>query len=391
MLPLWETKPTGPPGNGFDARSSSALESKTPRQFGPTRSAPAARTRAVMARSRSAPSGPSSPNPAAIATSAFAPAASDASTASSSPCAGTLRTTSSGASGRSAIVAVDGEPEELAAAAPDEEDTPAVLRLRRVAREPVPPLRRVRRDADDRDRARLEERGEVAAHFPGKLADGAPGAVRAGQGGVRVAQPLDAAEDAVSRRGHPAAGSVDVEEHHLGRRDRLRLAVAQEHVEDVQPLLVAAEHLRRHVDGVARGELAQVREVRLDREVAAARGEILGVDADRPQQRVARVAEQLQVAALVDVAVVVDPVGGHPRTVEAEQAGAVQLRARRTRRSEEPALPFGEGRAGSGLVSPQCLEHGDEDVVTRALELPHGSPGRLLVGLRRDPARRARP
>ena len=66
----------------------------------------------------------------------------------------------------------------------------------------------------------------------------------------------------------------------------------------------------------ARGDRAQVAEMCLGREVAAGRRAVAGVDADVGQQRVAGVAEHLQVAALVGVAVVVDPLRANARPVE---------------------------------------------------------------------------
>src|SRR5580765_1863847 len=70
-------------------------------QFGPTRTAPAARTRSTTASSRRLPSAELSPRPAVIATIPFAPTASDASTVSSNALAGIASTTSSGCSGNS--------------------------------------------------------------------------------------------------------------------------------------------------------------------------------------------------------------------------------------------------------------------------------------------------
>src|SRR6478672_4298790 len=70
-------------------------------QFGPTRTAPAARTRSTTTSSRRLPSAELSPRPAVIATIALAPTASDASTVSSNALAGIASTTSSGCSGNS--------------------------------------------------------------------------------------------------------------------------------------------------------------------------------------------------------------------------------------------------------------------------------------------------
>ena len=136
-----------------------------------------------------------------------------------------------------------------------------------------------------------------------------------------VAEPRHAFEHVAAGRGGPAAHCVDVQEHLLCGCNRFRLAVTQQDVEDVQPLLVGGEHLGRHGDRVARPELAEVGEVRLDSEVAPAGGEIVRVDPDRGEERVRRVAEDLQIPALVDVAVVVDPVRRDVRRVQPERTG----------------------------------------------------------------------
>ena len=92
-----------PAGTSTVARSSPESVATSPRQFGPTSRAPAARTRSTSARSRRRPASPVSPSPAVITTSARAPAASASSAAASSPAGGTASTTRSGGSGRSAV------------------------------------------------------------------------------------------------------------------------------------------------------------------------------------------------------------------------------------------------------------------------------------------------
>ena len=86
--------------------------------------------------------------------------------------------------------------------------------------------------------------------------------------------------NAIANRRGAAIGGVDVHEHLLGGRDWLVLAVAQQYVEQVHPLVIPAQQLGRHLDAIAGEELAQVRQVRLDRVVAAAALEVAGVDAD---------------------------------------------------------------------------------------------------------------
>ena len=121
---------------------------------------------------------------------------------------------------------------------------------------------------------------------------------------------------------------------------------------------------------VAGGRLAQVREVRLDGEVAAHALEVGGVDPDQAQQRVGRVAEHLQVAALVRVPVVVHPLRRHRRRVQAQRPGEVGRRRRRPR----PAAS-----CSSALVA---LEHRAGAVVLR-----RAGPGSPRPGSRRAAAR----
>jgi hypothetical protein len=117
--------------------------------------------------------------------------------------------------------------------------------------------------------------------------------------------------DALTNRGRPPGRRVDVHEYVLTGRHRLIFAPADDRVEQVQPPVVPAEHLGGRIDAVARVQLAHVAYVRLGGVVAPAGGEVGGVDADQAEQRVGRVAEQLQIAELGDMAVVVDPIRGN--------------------------------------------------------------------------------
>ena len=95
---------------------------------------------------------------------ARAPAASASSTACSNPAAGTQITASSGASGSSPSDGVRPLAEDLAAGPVHEEHRAPVRAAQRPAREHVAPLGRVGGRTDDRDRARREERPQVAGH-----------------------------------------------------------------------------------------------------------------------------------------------------------------------------------------------------------------------------------
>ena len=98
-LPLWEMSPMAPAGSGLGTSSSRRPESRTPRQLGPSSTAPALRTRAASAASWASRSSP--PAPALMTTSARAPACSAASTVDAIAGPGTAMTTSSGDSGSS--------------------------------------------------------------------------------------------------------------------------------------------------------------------------------------------------------------------------------------------------------------------------------------------------
>lgn len=114
MFPLCESNATDPAGKSLEVSSSLEVWSSTPRQFGPSSTAPAARTRAARAASRRFPSSPDSPSPALIPTIARAPTASASSTADSKPAAGTATTTRSTGSAMSRKLGTAGRPSTVA-------------------------------------------------------------------------------------------------------------------------------------------------------------------------------------------------------------------------------------------------------------------------------------
>ena len=120
-----------------------------------------ARARPAPARARG-PASPFSASPAVITISARAPCASDSSTACSSPASGTDTTTVSIAPPASARLGEQRMAVDLAAAAVDQVHRAAVRAAQGVAREPVAPLARIGRRAQHGDRARSEQRLEVA-------------------------------------------------------------------------------------------------------------------------------------------------------------------------------------------------------------------------------------
>ncbi len=96
--------------NRSEARYSSVVWSTTPRQLGPTSTAPCAATVAATLACTARPVVPVSAKPAVIATMARAPAASASSTAASKPAAGTAMTTSSTGPSSSVVRRATGRP-----------------------------------------------------------------------------------------------------------------------------------------------------------------------------------------------------------------------------------------------------------------------------------------
>ena len=95
--------------------------------------------------------------------------------------------------------------------------------------------------------------------------------------------------------------------------------------EDVHPLLVVVEQRQVDVDAITGPALLDIGQVALDREVRAARGQIGGVDAHEAHERIDPVARQLQVPAVVGVAVVVHPLRGHDPLDHPQRTAVVQL------------------------------------------------------------------
>ncbi len=133
----------------------------------------------------------------------------------------------------------------------------------------------------------------------------------------------------------------------------------------MQLAIVRAQHLRRHLDHVARAKLVQEGDVRLGGEVGAAAAEILAVDAEVPKHRVCAIRHHLEISALCHVPVVVHPFSGDASAVKTQRPGEVITFGHdtRVRHVEQRALVLGEDSAGARSLRPQALQHGDERVV----------------------------
>ena len=102
---------------------------------------------------------------------------------------------------------------------------------------------------------------------------------------------------------------VDMEQHLLGAGQQTMVAAMVDAVEDVDAFFVSAEHLGGGVDRLQPGDLVDMHDMGFDGIVAKAARVIAGVDAEAAEQRVGAVAEDLEIAALSHVVVVVDPIG----------------------------------------------------------------------------------
>ena len=130
--------------------------------------------------------------------------------------------------------------------------------------------------------------------------------------------------------------------------------------------------------------LLDVGQVALDREVRAARCQISGIDAHEAHERVDAVARQLQVPAVVHVAVVVHPLGRHDPLDHPQRPAVDQLLPADAGSLEQRAFVVVEHRTRPDPDAAQALQHRDQCVVPLRLELPHRSPGGLVIGLRDD-------
>ena len=193
-LPLWLSTATSPAGSRAGASWRPVAVSTTPRQLGPTSTAPASRAIARPSASSRAPSAPVSESPAVIATIARAPAA----TASATACHEAARRHAQHGQVDAQVVRGGGGLPPMAwvgtpstsLAAPADEQHPAVTRRRQgPSGDDVAPLRGVVARTDHRDRAGREQGVEPVRR----------------RGGAGPARGLDAAsaEVAVGADGDP--------------------------------------------------------------------------------------------------------------------------------------------------------------------------------------------
>ena len=114
--------------------------------------------------------------------------------------------------------------------------------------------------------------------------------------------------------------------------------------------------------------------MRLGCEVAAGGRAVPGVDAEVGQQRVAGVAEHLQVAALVGVAVVVDPVGPDTCPVQCQRLRQVIAVGHRpgVGAVDQRVLGPRQRLPGADAVGAQCQQHVHQAVVAHPLQLGGG-------------------
>ena len=133
-----------------------------------------------------------------------------------------------------------------------------------------------------------------------------------------------------------------MEQHVLARRESLARRSVRQRVKQVQPLLVGPEHLCPDHERLERRRLVQIADVPLDGVGAVARFEVRRVETDVAQEGIGRVAEDLAVARLGHVAVVVDPGRIDRRLEQAKRLPRVELLALARSRLEQAALVLAE-------------------------------------------------
>ena len=151
------------------------------------------------------------------------------------------------------------------------------------------------------------------------IADSPSRSLRLREMRVRIGDQSDPAQHLGSSRRGTAAFSVDVQQHALGLRQRNVSIEARQSMVEMEILLIAAKHQRRHLHHLLGPDLVQERDVRFRREVRATASQIIAINPDIPDEGVGGIGHHLDVAALRHVAVVVDPVRRNPRPVQPQR------------------------------------------------------------------------
>src|ERR1700755_269994 len=126
------------------------------------------------------------------------------------------------------------------------------------------------------------------------------------------------------------------------------------------------------MDGLAEFGLAEVADMRLDRIIAVAGLDVVEIEADKPQQRIGRFAEDLQVAMLGHVAVVVDPGRADLCFNETERSCRIVPGLVTAGRVQKRCLEFLEQLSGTpalaAMTALQGMENADKIFVADAFE-----------------------
>ena len=109
--------------------------------------------------------------------------------------------------------------------------------------------------------------------------------------------------------------------------------------------------------------------MRLDGEEAAARRQIVGIDADAAHHRVGRHRETVKITRLVHMAVIVGPGGRNLLAHGLDRLVGIIGGGGRRHRVIERGLPRGERASGAPVIRLQRLQDGDEIGVANLLQL----------------------
>ena len=117
----------------------------------------------------------------------------------------------------------------------------------------------------------------------------------------------------------------------------------------------------------------------LDGVIAVAAAQVVGVDAEVAQEGIGSIARHLRVAAVVGVAVVINPLGRNANLVHLEWLSRVGCHCWSRSAIEQCALEVGEHLASAVANSAQTLHDRHEAIVAKLFEFADGASVCLVI------------
>ena len=117
----------------------------------------------------------------------------------------------------------------------------------------------------------------------------------------------------------------------------------------------------------------------LDGVIAVAATQVVGVDAEVAQEGIGSIARHLRVAAVVGVAVVINPLGGNTNLVHLERLSRVGGHCWSRSAIEQRAFEVGEHLSGAIANSAQTLHDRYQAIVAKLFEFANGASVCLVI------------